>query len=293
MQVSVVVSTRDRPRALERCLASLAEGSFSASDVVVVDQSDDDRSAQVSERRRDRSGLSLLHIHQRERGLAVSQNAGIAAAASDVVAVTDDDCVVDRRWLEVVAEAFERDPELGLLTGRVLPLATDDPSLVPVSIRPSALPVGFVAPADPWEIGSGNNFAVRRRWFEAVGGSDVRLGPGTPGRGALDMDLFYRLVRAGAPARYEPDALVFHEQKPRAERRSRRPDYGFGMGACCTFWWRDGDPNARRVLGRWLRFRARLLLHSLARGRIRGAFEETLMLLGTFRGVLYGYAHAR
>jgi GT2 family glycosyltransferase len=293
MQVSVAVSTRDRPQALARCLASLAEAPFSPSDVVIVDQSDDDRGAQVSERCTDMSGFSVLHIRQHERGLAVAQNAGIAAAASDVVAVTDDDCVVDARWLEVVAEAFERDPELGLLTGRVLPLATDDPSLVPVSIRPSALPVSFVAPADPWEIGSGNNFAVRRRWFDAVGGCDVRLGPGTPGRGALDMDLFYRLVRAGAPARYEPGALVFHEQKPRAERRSRRPDYGFGMGACCMFWRRDGDPNALRILGRWLRFRARLLLHSLGRGRIGGAYEETLMLVGTLRGVMYGYAHAR
>src|SRR5207253_9947691 len=124
-QVSVAVSTRDRPQALARCLASLAEGSFSPSDVVIVDQSDDDRSAQVSERCR-KSGMSLLYIRQHERGLAVSQNAGIGAAASDVVAVTDDDCVVDGRWLEVVAGAFEGDPELGLLTGRVLPLATED-----------------------------------------------------------------------------------------------------------------------------------------------------------------------
>jgi O-antigen biosynthesis protein len=290
--VSVAVSARDRPDALDRCLASLAAGSAQPHDVVIVDQSSDERAADVVAAR-EADGLSLRYIRQHERGLAVSQNTAIRAAAVDVVAVTDDDCVVEGTWLETVAAAFEADSALGLLTGRVLPLETDDPSLVPVSTRPSPTAVTFAAPTDPWMIGSGNNFAVRRLWFEAVGGCDARLGPGTPGRGALDMDLFYRLLRAGSPARYEPRAVVFHEQKSREERRLRRPDYGFGMGASCVFWRRAGDPNALPVLRRWLAFRSGLLVASVRRLRPGGAQEELLMLLGTVRGLVYGYAHSR
>jgi GT2 family glycosyltransferase len=289
MRVSVAISTRDRVDALARCLDSLLAGSARPEEIVVVDQGEREDAAVVLDARAE-AGVPLHYIRQDDRGLAVSQNAAVRAVVSDVVAVTDDDCVVDRNWLEVVGDAFEREPELGLLTGRVLPLLSDDPSLVPVSTRPSALRVQFDAAADPWEIGSGNNFAVRRAWFEAVGGCDVRLGPGTPGRGALDMDLFYRLLRAGAPARYEPDAVVFHEQKPRSDRRSRRPDYGFGMGACCMFWRRSGDSDAIPVLGRWLAFRAKLLAAALRERRLRGAYEEMLMLLGTVRGLVYGFA---
>jgi hypothetical protein len=102
------------------------------------------------------------------------------------------------------------------------------------------------------------------------------------------MDLFYRLLRAGAHGRYEAGAVVFHEQKSRAERRSRRPDYGFGMGACCMFWRREGDANAMHILRRWLRFRASLLLQALRRAHLRAAYEEVLMLLGTARGIFYG-----
>jgi GT2 family glycosyltransferase len=260
--------------------------------VIVVDQGHGDGARRAVEAAR-AAGLRVRLIEQRKRGLAVSQNAAIGAAGTDVVAVTDDDCVADDAWLAVVRRAFEADRELGLLTGRVLPLPTEAKGLVPVSTRTSATPVAFSGPTDPWEIGSGNNFAVRRKWFDAVGGCDERLGPGAAGRGALDMDLFYRLVRAGAPARYEPEAVVFHEQKARRERRSRRPDYGFGMGVCCMFWRKDGDLEALAVLRRWLRSRGRSLFRAARRGQLRGAYDEALMLIGTLLGIVHGSRHAR
>jgi O-antigen biosynthesis protein len=290
--VAVAISTRDRAEALARCLDSLAAGTLMPSEVVVVDQGSDDAAGAVVDARQ-ALGFAVRRVVQRERGLAVSQNAAIRSARAEVVAVTDDDCVAAETWLAVVAAAFGDDPELGLLTGRVLPLPTADTRLVPVSTRPSTKRARFSGRVDPWEVGSGNNFAVRRTWFDRIGGCDVRLGPGTPGRGALDMDPFYRLIRAGAPARYEPEAVVYHEQKSRAERRARRPDYGFGMGVCCMLWRGAGDDDALDVLVRWLRLRARLAVVALGRLRLRGAFDEVLMLLGTFRGMIHGARAAR
>jgi GT2 family glycosyltransferase len=286
IEVSVAIATRDRPDALGRCLDGIRAGTLSPQDIVVVDQSSDERSERIVVERQGGSA-PVRYMRQHERGLAPAQNAAIRTAAADVVAITDDDCVPNPTWLAVVAAAFEADADLGLLTGRVLPLPTADTTLVPVSTRPSAVRVQFEASTAPWEIGSGNNFALRKSAFESVHGCDVRLGPGRPGRGALDIDLFYRLVRAGVRARYEPDAVVLHEQKPRSERRSRRPDYGFGMGACCMLWHRAGDPNAMNVLRHWLAFRGRLLLLGLRTGHPGSVYEEALMLVGTARGVLY------
>jgi GT2 family glycosyltransferase len=267
---------------LARCLDAILAGELQPQDVVVVDQSSDEQSERVVATRAAR----VRYVRQQERGLAVAQNVAIRTAAAEVVAITDDDCVPERSWLTIVAKAFESDAELGLLTGRVLPLPTEDPALVPVSTRTSAVRRAFGVGADPWEIGSGNNFAVRKSAFEAVNGCDVRLGPGRPGRGALDIDLFYRLVRAGIHARYEPEAVVLHEQKSRRERRSRRPDYGFGMGACCMLWRREGDPEATKVLRHWVGFRGRLLGRALRTGRAGAVYEESLMLLGTARGIV-------
>jgi GT2 family glycosyltransferase len=277
--ISVAISTRHRPEALARCLDALAAGEVLPAEVVVVDQSRDDRTQRVLEERRG-GPLHLIYGRQDAQGLAVAQNAAVARTAQPVVAVTDDDCVPDPGWLAVVERAFA-DPGLDGLGGRVLPLEAEGEKIYPVSSRTSTVRRDFHGWAAPWEVGSGNNFAVRRPVWDRIGGCDERLGPGSPAQGGVDMDLFYRLLRAGARLRYEPEALVFHERQTLADRLARRPMYGRGMGACCRLRLREGDWGALRLLGAWLALR----LRALARGRVR---EEMLMLGGTVRGLVVG-----
>ena len=87
----------------------------------MVDQGEPSATADVLEGAR-RAGLVVHHLVQAQRGLSVSQNAGVRAAGSLVVAVVDDDCVPDARWLAVVEEAFAAAAGPLLLTGRILAL---------------------------------------------------------------------------------------------------------------------------------------------------------------------------
>ena len=160
---------------------------------------------------------------------------------------------------------------------------------MPVSSRTSEIPREFAGRVPPWDLGSGNNFAVRRSWFERVGGCDERLGPGSPGRGGVDMDLFYRLLRAGARGRYEPELLVHHEQKPREGRRSRRGAYGFGMAAACVLWLREGGDRSAAACSAAGCFSACGCSRSaLVRRRWSAVYDELLVLDGTARGVVHG-----
>ncbi|MBD0290841.1 MAG: glycosyltransferase [Thermoleophilia bacterium] len=281
--LTVAISTLDRPEALARCLRSLLEGSALPTEVVVVDQSDDRRAGKVVEAVED--GLAILYVRDAGRGLGRSQNIAVSRAKNDRVAVIDDDCVADARWLATMWRTLD---EVDVAAGRVLPLGPDVAGLYPVATRTSAVRRAVDGTTLPWQVGSGNNFGFARAWYERVGGCDERLGPGSPGRGAVDLDLFYRLVRAGARVRYEPDAVVFHERAPRRERLARRIPYGYGMGACCTLWLRGGDAGGLRVLVAWLRFRSSRLRRAIADRRWLGAYEEALVLAGTVRGIGYG-----
>ena len=108
------------------------------------------------------------------------------------------------------------------------------------------------------------------------------------------MDLFYRLLRAGARARYEPDLVVYHEQQQPEGRLTRRGAYGFGMAAACALWMREGrDRQALRILGAWIAMRGRLLAVAVRRRRWRSVREELLVLGGTARGVVHGLSVAR
>jgi GT2 family glycosyltransferase len=283
--VSVAITTRDRPEALARCLRSLAAGSALPAEVVVVDQSRDASAGDVV----DAAELpGVRHLPQAATGLSIGQNAAVEQTTLPVVAVLDDDCVADVDWIAQVAEALAPAAPADVIGGRVLPLADARPGLFPVATRTSTTPRTFVARTTPWDIGSGNNFAFRREWFDRVGGCDPRLGAGSAGRAANDIDLFYRLLRAGARVRYEPNALVYHEQTTRSGRLGRRVPYGFGMGAACSLWLRQRDPVALRVLANWIALRVRLLAGAVRQRRLLGVWEELLVLSGTARGLLYG-----
>jgi len=278
--ISVAIATRDRPEALARCLASLGAGSRTPAEVVVADQSAGSETRDVVA-----AAPGARYVDGGRDGLAGAQNAALAHCTRALVAVIDDDCVADREWLAVLERRLGEDGGLALVAGRVLPLAPVGGRRHPVSSRTATRRQAFSGKVSPWHVGSGNNFAVRRAWFERVGGCDLRLGPGRPGQGALDMDLFYRLLRAGGRGLYEPEAVVFHERATREGRLGRRRPYGHGMGAMCTFLLLEGDVFGARLLVAWLGLRGRVLASALARGRRDAIREEALMVSGTVAGM--------
>ena len=285
-RVAVAISTLGRPSDLERCLESLLAGTERPAEVVVVDQSGDSATAAVVAAAAGR-GLTVRRIEQARRGLGAAQNVAVRATSCPLVAVLDDDCVAASGWLAAVAGVLD-DGGQDVVTGPVLALEPDGERTEAVSTRTSLEPRSFRPTDAPWHVGSGNNFALRREWFDRVGGCDERLGPGSPGLGGVDMDLFYRLLRGGARIAYEPTALVFHARTTVAGRRARRVPYGYGIGALCVLRLRERDTGGLRVLGAWLVLRFGRLGRGLLRGRFDRVGEELLVLWGTARGLLYG-----
>ncbi|HEY0972507.1 MAG TPA: glycosyltransferase family A protein [Gemmatimonadales bacterium] len=285
--VSVVVSTMHRPEALGRCLAALRRADVGPAEIVVVDQSMDDRTRAVVMRCVG-DGMPIRYHRLATPGLGASQNAGVTMATRPIVAITDDDCEVDASWLAVIAGTFAADPRLDVVTGRVLPLPPEGDRIHPVASRLSTRRRDFDRYRAPWVVGSGNNFAVRRATYLRIGGCDERLGPGSPARGGVDMDLFYRLLRAGARIRYEPDSIVHHGRQSRAQRLARRPMYGMGMGACCALRLRERDGHALRLLADWMWLRLRQVAHAARRADGGALHEEWLMLRGTVTGLRHG-----
>lgn len=291
-EISVAIATRDRPEPLARCLESLRTGRRSAAEVVVADQSAGSETRRVVDAA-DRPELPVRWVDGGSGGLAGGQNAAFRHATMPVVAVLDDDCIADPGWIDALERAFSAGPGLALVGGRVLPLAPSGDRTFAVASRTSPIRRELRRVSAPWNVGSGNNFALRRDWFDRVGGCDERLGPGTPGQGGLDMDLFYRVLRAGGRALYEPAAVVHHEPATLEGRLERRRPYGYGMGAVCGMRLRQGDFHAIPLLTRWLALRLRVLAAGVLRARRRALEEELLVLGGTGAGIVYGLRQDR
>jgi GT2 family glycosyltransferase len=285
--VTVAIATRDRSAALDRCLDAVLSGTALPTEIIVVDQSKNAQTREIVDKRHP-SPVPIIYIRHQRRGLSAAQNVAFARATCPIVAITDDDCIPDIEWVATVERAFDAPPSPDGVTGRVLPFPGVGDRAYPVSSRTSVVRVDFQGKVVPWDVGSGNNFAVRREWLCRIGGCDERLGPGSPGKGGGDMDLFYRLLRAGARIRYEPSILVHHEMQSKDGRLARRSMYGHGMGVCCVLYLRQGDLYGLFLLRRWLSFRSWIMAGSLRRRRWLSAYEEALVLWGTLRGLAHG-----
>jgi glycosyltransferase involved in cell wall biosynthesis len=290
--VTVAVATMNRPDGLVRSVTAVLSGRVLPGELVIVDQSADDRTAELVAASGWNDVVPTVYLRQARRGLAASRNAAIAHASRPIIAFTDDDCVPDSGWLTAIVAAFADAGSPDGVTGSVLPLKPDRPGFYPVSTRRSPLRAVYRGRSLPWSVGTGGNAAVRREWLLRVHGFDEGLGCGSPGRSAEDMDIFYRLLRGGATLCYQPDAVVFHEQQERARRLASRPSYGFGMGAFCAMWARRGDGYAVWIFARWCYDRAQALAASCVRRRWHRVREELLMLRGAASGIGYGLARS-
>lgn len=293
--LTVAIATLHRPEALARCLDAVLAGSRMPAEIVVVDQSRDDLTQAAVEKRRE-SGAPIEYTRQPRLGLSASRNAAFTVASHPVVAVTDDDCVPEVDWVERIERAFAPSDSPEALTGRVLPLGPAQPGLYAVSQRGGAEAREYQGRVLPWLVGTGGNFAIKRDWLVVLGGYDERLGAGSPGRAAEDVDMLYRLLRAGALICYEPEAIIYHERQSWARREASRWSYGYGMGSFCGLWLRQGDAYALYMLGRWLSGLCRALGGALRRGQWRQAHLEQVSLRGTLGGLAYGwrvYQHSR
>jgi GT2 family glycosyltransferase len=286
--LTAAIATVNKPEALARCLDALLSGDVLPTEVIVVDQSQNDTTQLMIERYKP-SAVAMVYIRQQQCGLSASRNAAIARTSCPVLAVTDDDCVPDREWVATIDQTFASPTAPDAMTGRVLPLGPESPGLYVVSPRESTTRVEFSGKVLPWIVGTGGNFAVRREWFARIGCYDERLGAGSPGKAAEDADFLYRLLCAGARVRYEPDALIYHERQSKDRRLASRWNYGYGIGAFCSIWLRQRDLYALRILSYWFLRQSYAFVDATGRRDWGLAYQMSLSLRGTAHGVVYGW----
>ena len=286
LSLTVVVATVDRPEGLRRCVNAILGGRLLPSEVIVVDQGGRPETEAVVEAAAG-GPVPVRLLRDGRRGLSASRNAGLRAATGDIVIVTDDDCRPDEGWLEAVAETFGRFPGTVAVAGRVLADGSPRDGRA-TSLRTAAEARAFSAPVDPWLVGTGANFAVHRRTALGFGGYDERLGTGSPGRAAEDMDLIHRLLSAGRTIRYEPAMLIFHARETREHRRATRWGYGHGIGAMCGLGARRGDRWSLRILSRFATMRTRNLARAVMARDAAAVGDELTMLCAIAAGAGYG-----
>jgi GT2 family glycosyltransferase len=285
-EVSVIVSTRNRPEQVVACVEAILSNTGVDFEIVVVDQSDTTASRDAAAGVRTDSRLRWVETHT--RGLSISRNVGVGLVRAPVVAFTDDDCRVPADWLTSIAAAFTGDSDLALLFGAVLLRPEDRVEGYGAEFAPTEYRAFRHALPDmrfPWGIGA--NMAISKRALDRLGAFDPLLGAGAPFFAAEEIDMTIRALSAGLKVAQTPHISVLHLGVRRGDEASRlMRGYGFGLGATFSKHVRLRTPGAARALSQWIALHGERSIRNALRGdRHPGFGLVASVLLGACRSI--------
>jgi glycosyltransferase involved in cell wall biosynthesis len=199
-RVSVQICTHNRQASLARCLASLFQVEFAPDDfeIVLVDDGSTDWTAQMVEALS--PPCAFRYVRQAHAGLASARNAGIRAAAGEVVLFLDDDVIAAPSLLEGHWRAHHRRGGASVVIGVVRHIATPE---IPPRIRPR---LADFSTSFFWTC----NASVRRADLLAAGLFDEAFTE----YGWEDLELGDRLRHVPLRRKRSRAALVYHVKPP-------------------------------------------------------------------------------
>lgn len=271
-RLSILVATRNRPVKLAACLASIVAAARQALanddwELIVVDQSTNEDSRDVCQ-------LVARHVQcHRQSGCGISRarNLAISKSRGELLAFTDDDCLVAPDWVELVLQEFGEHPEIKALFGRVDAANHATRPFQQLSYT-DAFGTAYYAEADDGSqcqalhaapqsrivrsmclphanLGSSNNMAWRRASLVSQGSFWELFGAGAWGYSAEDTELIHRVLRAGFPCLYSPNVRVVHDNWQAPAAAARQIDrYLCGLAGVYIYYALRGDHDAQKYL---------------------------------------------
>src|SRR5436190_13536940 len=217
-EISVIVSTYNRPDALGATLRSLGRQSDRSFEIVVADDGSGAATRDAVKAWTLKLGVPLRHVGQEDRGfrLAEIRNRAIAASTGDYLVFLDGDCIAPSGFIaahralaepgffvggnrvllsraltnQILANNLEAEA-WGLASWALRRVRGDINRLLPLL----SLPLGLLRKrvAGEWEGVRGGNFAFHRADLERVDGFETSF----TGWGLEDSDIVIRMIRSG------------------------------------------------------------------------------------------------
>jgi GT2 family glycosyltransferase len=228
--IVVIIATRNRGSSAVRTVRTVLANTYPSFKVLVIDQSDNTATNDALDQFK--SDPRFIYIHTETVGLARAHNFGISQYASELVAITDDDCEVPPDWLDQIVASFGQTEKIGMLFGNTIATSHDtSKGFVPQYLRTTPR-----IQRSSWQFtrvrGMGACMALRRKAWLAVGGFDGIMGCGAPMLSGEDADMAVRLSLKGYQVLETPQVQVLHYgYRTFSEGRQTIYRDAFGIGA--------------------------------------------------------------
>jgi glycosyltransferase involved in cell wall biosynthesis len=204
--VSVIIPAYGRTDLLQSAVRSAIAQELEPQEfeVIVVDSSRDDTNAQMVAELQKQSHVRLRLLRKKPEGPGPSRNLGAMEAHGAILAFMDSDCQAAPQWLKEGIAGFE--DGVGIVQGKTIPNPEDRHSVFSRSLEVYQESCFYQTA----------NIFYRREAFEQAGGflADRKGDSEKWLVGGEDVDLAWKVKRAGWKSRFVENALVMHVVQP-------------------------------------------------------------------------------
>lgn len=224
MKFSLIIGTLNRPDALENCLKSIDAQTYSEYEVVIIDQSDDNRTENLIKQI---GNSKIRYLHVAFKGLSRARNEALKIATGDYCCLIDDDAYYCQNYLEVASNLVD---EKVILSGYIFDNITNSQfSDYKNSYNHKELPLRMVLRTCP---SAGLVFPMGM--IDEVGSFDEKMGLGADYPACEETDLILRAMKKGYHVFYIEELKLKHPYpipEIKESDNSKIPYYYRGIGA--------------------------------------------------------------
>jgi glycosyltransferase involved in cell wall biosynthesis len=256
VSLSVVICSYNRAASLAETLASVNACELPPGhsvELVMIDNNSTDETARVCEDFTLVARMPFRRVLETRQGLSFARNRGSQEAVGDAIIFTDDDVLVNDKWLVTYAEEFGEN-RVDCVYGRVHPdWRGYRPAWFSDQLRPAYALLDYgdarLLVADAAHEFHGANFAVRKNVLLELGGFDVRLGR-TKGKLFIGEEtrVYRDLLGRGATIVYNPSIEVQHVIEEGRKEKAYLLKYYRDTAESLVYMSLQG-PARRRLLG--------------------------------------------
>lgn len=303
MNITLIIGTKNRPSQLDSCLNAITKAITRDDNVIVVDQSD--QSSAVLNRhtcKKYNLKLNLLYLPSRKTGVSMAKNVGVDRATGDILAFTDDDCLVSRNWFSIIRKSFQKYPFISGMVGSTFPHGQPPTPKHSCPCTHRVKKISFISsPRYHPSIGFGNSMAFRKNSLNHQGLFKTWLGTGSIGCSGEDAEMLLSHLVNHKTILNHPAMVVYHNRwVTTREMQKLQHYYNCGEMACYGYYAIQGYQFAKKIvwhnlkdsLIKTMRLAKRFLIFDWNKKLIHEIYLNLFEILYRLRGLSLGCFYA-